>query len=787
MGIGEIIGHYRILEHLGEGGMGIVYRAHDERLGRDVALKFLPPSALNDDASRKRFHKEARALAKLNHPNIASVYDFDSQDGVDFLVAEFIPGMTLGAKLASEPLPEKEVVQLGMQLADGLAAAHEAGVLHRDLKPGNLQLTPDGRLKILDFGLAQFFHTASTATTESVLDLPLAGTLPYQAPEQLRSEPASARSDIYSAGAVLYEMCTRRRAFGEGKPFQVIHSILHDLPKPPREISPKISPQLEQVVLKCLDKDPDNRYQSAVELGVDLRRIALPSSATLIAPHPPKRLKGRHLGMAAAAVALLVAALLILNPSWTRRLITPPSPRGIQSLAVLPLKNFSGNSDQEYFADGMTDELITDLAQISALRVISRTSAMTYKGSSKSLPQIARDLNVDAVLEGSVKRSKDQVHIEVNLIQGDTEQNLWSRVYNRSVSDVLSLQEEVARAIAGELQIKITAEELRRLNQPRSVKPEAHENYLLGRYYWNKRTKEDLEKSIDYLQRAISQDPQYAVAYAALSDSYHLLPDLAGAPAKESLEKARAAALKALQLDPSLAEAHASVAKVKEDYDWDWAGAEHEYRQAIELNPGDGELHAWYSNLLAETGRLREALLEAMKAQQLDPISTFANSNLASMMYFAGKYNEAIEQSRKTLNIDPANARAHRNLGRVYAAQRNYSAAIAEYKKAIELAPGTPEYLAELGYVNAISGRKKEAQDLLAGLQEMLVRGQASSYQLAVVYAGMGDGKRAVGLLKKALEERGAGILQVKISPFFADIRSEPDFQEILREVGLSQ
>lgn len=762
--------------------MGVVYRAHDERLGRDVALKILPPSPFNDLNSQKRFHKEARVLAKLNHPNIAIVYDFDSQDGIDLLVTEYIPGETMASRLASAAMPQKEVLRLGMQLADGLAAAHEAGVLHRDLKPANLQLMPDGRLKILDFGLAQFSQAVPSATTESVLDLPMAGTLPYQSPEQLRGEPASVRSDIYSAGAVLYEMCTGRRAFGDAPAFQVIHSIIHESPKPPRELNPKIAPQLEQVVLKCLDKEPDNRYQSAVELGVDIRRMSLPST-THIHPSTPRVPKWQKITIGLLGFVFL-SGLLALNPSWMKRVMHQQSTPAIQSLAVLPLQNYSRVPDQDYFADGMTEELITDLAQISALRVISRTSIMTYKGSSKSLPQIAKELNVDAVLEGSVERFDHRVRVLATLY-GKTDVQFWSSRYEKDASDILSLQEEIAKEIAGGIQIKLTAEELRRLNKPRSVDPEAHENYLRGRYYWNKRTKEDLEKSIEYLEKAIAQDPQYALAYAALSDSYHLLPDLAGGAVRDSFQKARANASKALKLDPSLAEAHAAMAKVKEDYDWEWSEAEQEYKQAIELNPGLGIVHAQYSNLLAETGRISEALPEARKALDLDPLSSFVNSNLASMLYFAGDYTAAIEQTRKTLDLDPASARAHRNLGRIYAAQGLYENATLEFQKAIEISPGTPQYLAELGYAYARWGRQEKSAELLKQLQDSAANGHASAYQLAVVYAGLGEKALALRFLEKAVEERAAGIDQLKVTHIFDELRSEADFQRIASSVGL--
>ncbi|HET9741745.1 MAG TPA: protein kinase [Terriglobales bacterium] len=784
MSAGAVIGHYRVLEPLGQGGMGVVYRAHDERLGRDVALKFLPSTALDDENARKRFRKEARALAKLSHPNIAIVYDFDSQDGVDFLVTEFIPGETLGARLSSGALPQKEVLRLGVQLADGLVAAHEAGVLHRDLKPGNLQLTPDGKLKILDFGLAQFCHLSSGATTESVSDLQCAGTLSYAAPEQLRGEPATRQTDIYSAGTVLYEMCTGRKAFGDAAAFRVMHGILHEMPKLPREHKPEISAHLEQIILKCLDKEACNRYQSATELAVDLRRLSLPSSATYAAPElSPKRPWGR---IAAAVIAcVLIAMAAFFARSFMKHAPAIADHPAIHSLAVLPLQNLSGSPAQDYFADGMTEELITDLAQISALRVISRTSVMSYKGSNKSLPQIARELNVDAILEGSVERVQNRVRITAQLIEAPNDQHLWAKSYEGSAADVLTLQDDVARSIANEIQIKLTAEELRRLNLPRPVNPEAHEDYLLGRYYWNKSTADSLKKSIEYLQQAVAKDPHYALAYAALSDCYYLLPDVAGAQVAKNFQQARAAALKALQLDPSLAEGHAAMASVREDYDWDWAGAEREYKEAIELNPGLGIVHEQYSNLLAETGRIPEALPEARKALELDPLSSIVNSNLASMLYFAGDYDEAIAQTRKTLALDPGSARAHRNLGRIYTALKLYPEATAEFRKAIDLSPGTPEYLAELGYAYGTWGHTKEAAEILKQLKRERARGDASDYQLAVLYIGLGDLRRAMAFLAKAVDERAAGIDQLKSSHLFDPVRAQPSFRQLVSRVGL--
>ena len=783
VGAGGVLGHYRIVERLGQGGMGVVFRAHDLRLGRDVALKILQ-GAIHDEVSRKRFHHEARLLAKLNHPNIATIYDFDSQDGIDFLVAEYIPGQTLSARLASGPLPERELVRLGIQLAEGLACAHGAGVLHRDLKPGNLQLTPDGRLKILDFGLAQFSHPTSVATTQSVLDLPHAGTLPYQAPEQLRGKGASVLSDIYAAGAVLYEAVTGQRAFDGKDPVQVIQRITQEPPNSPRQLNPALSQAAEEVILRCLEKDPAKRPQSAVELSTSLLRLYQPGSTVLLPQVATPRKIWRGIGIAVVALTVLVLGLV-----GGRRLLNSPAPtpvQTIQSIAVLPLENFSGDPKQEYFADGMTEELITDLAQISALRVISRTSVMTYKNSKKSLPAIARELGVDAVVEGSVQRSQHKVRINAQLIQAQGDRHLWAKSYEQEISDVLSLQESVARAIADEVKIKLTAEELRSLSRPRQVNPEAHENYLLGLYYWNQRTREGSIRSIDYLEKAVALDSRNAAAYAALADAYHSLPEFAGTPSKTAFEKARFAATRAVQLDPSLAEGHASLAKLKEDADWDWAGAEDEYKKAMQLNPGLGVIHSWYSNLLAETARFPEAILQARAAEKVDPKSSFASSNLSFILYLAGQYGEALDYAQRALQIDSSSTRAHRTLGCIYLAQQHYDQAISEFQNAEQLSPGSPEYVADLGYTYGISGNKRAARDVLRSLEASRQHGSASSYSLAVVQAGLGNEREVLELLRNAVQERAAGISQLKVAPFFSSVRANTEFKALLRQAGLA-
>src|SRR5882724_3047233 len=455
--IGQTLGHYRILEKVGAGGMGVVYRARDEQLDRDVAVKVLPSGTLSDDTARRHFRKEAMALARLNHPNIETVYEFGTQDGIDFLVMEYVPGKTLAERLTGGALPEKEVVALGIQIAAALEEAHERGIVHRDLKPANIAITSKGRAKILDFGLAKLLRPVSEGTTEFFTDSQAAaGTLPYMPPEQLMGDLVDARADIYTIGAVLYEMATDRRAFPEELTSRLMDAILHQPPVAPRAINPRISTQLETIILKCLDKDPDRRYQSAKELLVDLQRLASPSSSY---PPPPPSVRGRvarMIGYGAAGLLTLAVGLIAMNVGGLRdRLMGRTRPAQIRSIAVLPLGNLSGDPREDYFADGMTEALITELAQIGGLRVISRTSVMVYKGAKKSLPQIARELQVDAVVDGSVQRSGDKVRINAELIEASTDRHLWAKSYERDLRDILTLQSAVARAITDEVQIKL--------------------------------------------------------------------------------------------------------------------------------------------------------------------------------------------------------------------------------------------------------------------------------------------------------------------------------------------
>src|ERR1017187_6292799 len=484
--VGQTLGHYCIVEKIGAGGMGEVFRAHDQHLDPDVAIKFRPPGTRGDESAHKRFHKEALALSKLNHPNIATIPDFDTQRGVDFLVMEYIPGIMLSEKLAARLLPEKEVISLGTQLAEGLSAAHERGVVHRDLKPGNLRLTADGRLKILDFGLARLrLPVTPTATTERLSETQtMAATLPYMAPEQLLGGEIEARTAIHTAGEVLYEMATGQQPFAQMERSQLIGAILHRPPRPATALNPRLSPELERIISKCLEKEPENRYQSAKELAIDLRRFALPAGSRALASSPASK---RRSWLVPACFGLTLLALLLVsfafNLGGIRKRMFGHGNTVIQSIAVLPLENLSHDQQQEYFVDGMTDELITDLARIKGLRVISRTSAMHYKGTRKTLPEIAAELHVDAIVEGSVLREGDRLRVTAQLIHAATDTHLWAESYQRDVRDFWAVQNDVARAIANAIEIKLTPKEQGHAARTDSATFAVHDAYLKGRYH----------------------------------------------------------------------------------------------------------------------------------------------------------------------------------------------------------------------------------------------------------------------------------------------------------------
>jgi TolB-like protein/tetratricopeptide (TPR) repeat protein len=781
--LGKTLGHYRIEEQIGAGGMGVVYRGFDLRLERDVAIKILPPGSLADETARRRFKKEALALSRLNHPNIATIHDFDSDLGVDFLVMELIVGGNLNLRIERGPLAEKEVLRIGVQLAQGLAAAHGQGVLHRDLKPGNLLLTSDGRLKILDFGLARLLQPVETNVATATRDHLVAGTLPYMAPEQFERDHVDERGDIYAAGAVLYELSTGRPMFSGGNTGRLVHAILNESPPPPTSLNARLSPGLETIILKSVDKDPDRRYQSARELLVDLERLSTPSVASV----PAGRTRGRRFRTAevsAATAVLLILVALGLNIGGLRDRLTGATPR-VESLAVLPFANISGDAQQDYFGDGLTYELILRLGRISGLRVISRNSIVRYKASKKPLAQIARELHVDKIIQGSATRSGSRARVSVQLVDARADRQLWSQTYERELRDVLPLQSEISRAIADEVGVRVTRQDAARLNIMPPVNPVAYETYLKGSYYQNSRPP-DPAKAKEYLERAIQLDPKNPAAYASLANIY-----LTGAffresrPPMELFPKAKELALKAIQIDDSLAGPHVILGIVKLHHEWDWSGAEREFKRAMELNPSWPGAYHWYAHYLMFTDRLDESVAYSRRAAELDPVNSDWAACVGWHCLFARRYDLAVAQSLKAMEIDPTSFSARVYLGRAYEQQGKFEEAIAEFENALPGSASAPAVLAALGHAYAAAGKPDQARKILKMLEEKSKDHYVSAYNFAVVYAGLGDRDRAFEWLDKAFLERSTWLIHVKWDERFSGLREDQRFGRLLKRIGL--
>ena len=749
--IGQTVTHYRILEKLGGGGMGVVYKAEDTKLGRLVALKFLPDELFQDRYAVERFRQEARAASALNHPYICTIHDIDEHEGRQFIVMELLEGQTLKHRIAGRPMEIEQVAKLGIQIAEALESTHAKGIVHRDIKPANIFVMDSKQAKVLDFGLAKLLRPVSELTLTEAFTEPQSagGTLPYMAPEQLRGQEVDSRTDIYALGVVLYEMTTGQRPFRDELPTQLSDAILHRPPPPPRRSNLSLPPKLEDIILKCLEKDPENRYQSAREVAVDLRRLSDPTTvAVRVSPS-----RSRH-GVIAAVISFVLVAGVIagLNVGKWRQRLFRTSPGRIESLAVLPLENLSGDSQQDYFADGMTEAVITEVAQISELKVTSRTSMMQYKHTKKPLRQIAKELGVDAVLEGAVQRSGGKVAITAQLIEGATDRHLWAKSYEREMSDVLVLEREVAQNVAEEVGVKLGASQQEYIAAARPVDPEAHENYLLGIHYLRSGTREGTEKAIEYFQTAIAKDSHDALSYAGLAGAYRGLSSLYMAPL-EAMPKAKAAAVKALELDETLAESHASLGVLKLFYDWDWPGAEKEFRRALELNPSLVEAHLGEATYLASLGRFDDALAEDNLALSLDPASTRARVASLTHSYLGRRFDRTIEECHKAIELAPNVGTPHAILGLVLSSEGRSDDAIAEAQKGARLS-GSPSHLAMLGYVYGREGNRAEAKKVIDSLAELSKQRYVCSFDVAGIYIGLGQPDQGLQWLEKALNER---------------------------------
>ncbi len=744
---GMRLGSYEVLTPLGTGGMGEVYRARHRKLGRDVAIKVLRGEVASDPERRRRFEREARSASALNHPSIVTIHDIDEQDGTLYIAMELVEGKTLREHLQAGPLPLGGLLAWARQAAEGLARAHAAGIVHRDLKPENLMVTGDGLVKILDFGLAKVASSTpgtDTATTADQMTKEgvVLGTVPYMSPEQAAGRPLDFRSDQFSFGAILYEMATGRRAFRKGSTPQTLAAIIAEEPEPAGRLNPKLPPALVSIITRCLAKSPEGRFADTRDLAAALRAV-------------PEADAGRRMSsgawwaaMGLAAVVLAWAALPYAREGWrsVRPGITKPA---IQAIAVLPLRNLSGDPEQEYFADGMTEALITDLSKIGALKVISRASAMRYKGTSKPLSEIARELHVDALLDGSVVREAGRIGITAQLIEASTDRTLWAERFDREVRSVLALQGEVARSVARQVAVTVTPEEQSRLAGSREVDPVAYEAYLKGTFHVGKLTPEGIEKGLAYLHEAVERDPSSALAQAGLALGYSLAASHSPQPPKDAFEKAQAAYRKALELDDTLAEGHAALAEAKLYRDWDWEAASSAFRRALQLNPSLARAHShygWYLNLV---GRQAEAVEELQRARQLDPLDPTWAAWHADVNSYAGRYDDALVAAREAVELGPTHHWSYEALALAESGRGRHADAIAAGRKAAELNPGWRGALA-LAYAKA--GMKDKALELIPELEKTKYR--LDIYLLPAVAAAMGDRDRAVRWTQAAIDAR---------------------------------
>jgi serine/threonine protein kinase/TolB-like protein/tetratricopeptide (TPR) repeat protein len=796
--------------------MGVVYEAEDVRLGRHVALKFIVSKALDRPDRVVRFEREARAASVLNHPNICTIHDVGEAEGHHFIAMELLEGKNLDVLLKHGALPVKQLLEIATQIAEGLTAAHSRNVIHRDIKPANIFVTSAGFAKIMDFGLAKVLQAAesltgaeSDATVTSGLTTPgiTVGTVAFMSPEQSRGEEVDARSDLFSFGSLLYNLAVGVPPFRGPTAAVIFSQILERNPIPPLDLDPTLPPKLQDIILKALEKDREERYQSAREMAIDLRRLlrevdggAMPSvsgtvsatSATgtasmpritpaVPALRPPSRRKYWVASMGIVA-ALLAGFVLWKIQSARTGPAAPAAHREVRSLAVLPLDNLTSDPAQEYFADGMTDELIARLSKISALRVISRTSAMRYKGSKKSLPEIAKELQVDAVVEGSVLRAGDRVRINARLSDA-TEKQMWAESYDRDLRDILALQSDVASAIVREVKVKVAPEESSQLAVRDAVDPEAYELYLQGRVSFSRFTPESLARAAEYFNLAIAKDPGLAIAYAGLADSYI---QLAGRvrPPREVMPKARAAIERALALDPNLAEAYASLAQVKLFYEFDWPGAGLQYRRAVEHNPSSTYVHQANGLFLAAGGKSAESLAEADRIRALDPVSSSVGCLRVRLLYYAHRYDDAIGEYQKTVAADPTVAGFCTFAIFAYQKEGRLTEAISAAQRASEASPNEVLPKAALTRSYGVMGNHAAAEKAMAAMKELAKKRFISEHDFALAYSGWNRGE-SLRWFEKAYEGRAGLLVYANVDAVWDDLRSEPRFQEILRRIGI--
>ena len=773
-------GDYELVEEIGQGGQGVVYRARQKSLNRTVALKVIGLGHWATEARLKRFRVEAEAAARLDHPCIVPIHEVGERDGYCYFSMNFIEGGQLDEVVGREPLPIPRAVELIAKLSRAVHHAHEHGILHRDIKPTNILVDQKGEPHLTDFGLARLVETESTVTrTKEVF-----GTPSYMAPEQAAGESRNLTSatDVYGLGAVLYQLLVGHPPFAGGTTYETLRLLLETEPRPPRLLNPKIDRDLSTICLKCLEKDPRRRYSSGLALAEDLehwlKHEPIRAKRTGFFTHGRKWV--RRNPSTAVLVTLLVALAMTLSVTvWNRQ----PAVLIPKSIAVLPFENLSEDSDNTYFADGIQEEILTRLAKIGDLKVISRSSTRDYQRKPRNLADIAKQLGVATILEGSVRKAADRVRVNVQLINAQTNSHLWAETYDRKLTGVFEVETDIAKTIADSLKAKLTRSERQAIAVRPTANPEAYELYLKGRFLWNKRTGADMRKAIDYFNHAIAQDSNYALAYAGLADCYDLLHEYSDLSPKESYPRAKAAAIKALELDDTLGEAHTSLAYSLVNYDWDWRGAEREYQRAIQLNPNYATAHQWYAECLSMLGRHSEAIAEIKKAYELDPLSLIINQGVGGKYLYARRYDEAMAQFHRTLELYPNFPPTHQRLGWCYAQKRMYDEAIAEMQKAVDLSGNSTQMIAALGWAYAAAGRRDMAQSIIAELERRSKESYVDNYFLATIFAALGEKDEAFALLDKACAERSYWMPWINIDPQLDNLRSDSRFDALGQRV----